>query len=192
DSPNRYKLSKQADVLMLFYLLSADEIGEIFEQLGYPFEYRTIPDSIEYYLKRTSHGSTLSRMVHAWVLSRSRREMSWRLFQDALESDIEDVQGGTTREGIHLGAMAGTVDLIMRCYSGMESRNGILRFNPCLPSELESIEFSINYRRCPIEVEITPGRLRLRCQADAEAPVRIGFREQIFPLHPGEDRELEL
>ena len=27
DSPNRYKLSKQADVLMLFYLLSADELA---------------------------------------------------------------------------------------------------------------------------------------------------------------------
>ena len=30
DSPNRYKLSKQADVLMLFYLLSADELEGIF------------------------------------------------------------------------------------------------------------------------------------------------------------------
>ena len=68
DSPNRYKASKQADVLMLFYLLSADELRRLFARLGYPFEYDTIPKNIEYYLARTSHGSTLSKVVHAWVL----------------------------------------------------------------------------------------------------------------------------
>jgi trehalose 6-phosphate phosphatase len=34
DSPNGYKASKQADLLMLFYLLSADELGELFDRLG--------------------------------------------------------------------------------------------------------------------------------------------------------------
>ena len=37
DSANRYKLSKQADVLMLFYLFSSEELGELFARLGYPF-----------------------------------------------------------------------------------------------------------------------------------------------------------
>ncbi len=58
DSPNRYKVSKQADVLMLFYLLSADELGKLFERLGYPFVYDTIPKNVDYYAARTSHGST--------------------------------------------------------------------------------------------------------------------------------------
>ncbi|WP_352396875.1 glycoside hydrolase family 65 protein [Aminobacterium colombiense] len=70
DSPNRYKVSKQADVLMLFYLFSAEELRSIFKQLGYAFKYETIPQNINYYLKRTSHGSTLSRVVHSWVLAR--------------------------------------------------------------------------------------------------------------------------
>jgi len=192
DSPNRYKLSKQADVLMLFYLLSADELSDLFEQLGYPFDPDTIPSNIEYYLKRTSHGSTLSRVVHAWVLARSKRDMSWRLFEDALESDIEDVQGGTTREGIHLGAMAGTVDLVLRCFSGMESRKNILRFNPSLPSELKSMEFSIMYRRRTIDVKITPERLSLHCLPDSEVPAKIGFKDRHFDLQPGEKKELEL
>ncbi|MEX2480737.1 MAG: glycoside hydrolase family 65 protein, partial [Gammaproteobacteria bacterium] len=41
DTPNRYKVSKQADVLMLFYLFSANEIALLFEQLGYPFDHDT-------------------------------------------------------------------------------------------------------------------------------------------------------
>jgi alpha,alpha-trehalase len=60
DDVNRYKASKQADVLMLFYLFSADELRLIFERLGYPFSSANIPRNVEYYLARSSHGSTLS------------------------------------------------------------------------------------------------------------------------------------
>jgi alpha,alpha-trehalase len=192
DSPNRYKLSKQADVLMLFYLLSADELGELFGRLGYPFKYETIPNNVEYYLNRTSHGSTLSRVVHAWVLARSKREMSWRLFQDALESDIEDIQGGTTREGIHLGAMAGTVDLILRCYSGIESRGDVLWLNPSLPSELKSIKFSISYRGNWLDVNIDAKRLSLHSRQGRGNPVKIAFANRTLLLSPGDTMDLDL
>ena len=37
DDVNRYKASKQADVLMLLYLLSADELRELLDRLGYRF-----------------------------------------------------------------------------------------------------------------------------------------------------------
>jgi alpha,alpha-trehalase len=94
DSPNRYQASKQADVLMLFYLFSADELAGLFHRLDYPFDAETIPRNIDYYIARTSHGSTLSRVVHSWVLARSDRGRSWELFTEALESDVADIQGG--------------------------------------------------------------------------------------------------
>ncbi len=192
DTPNRYKVSKQADLLMLFYLLSAEELQELFDRLGYPFDEETIPRHTEYYLDRTAHGSTLSRVVHAWVLARSQRGMSWRLFRDALESDIEDIQGGTTHEGIHLGAMAGTVDLILRCYSGIGSRNDVLWFNPRLPEELRSLEFNMQYRGCQLAVTITPEMIRLRSAADSPAAITIGFDGDTFALEPGSDKKLAL
>jgi trehalose/maltose hydrolase-like predicted phosphorylase len=77
DSANHYKVSKQADVLMLFYLFSAEELGELFERLGYQFEYETIPRNIAYYTGRSSQGSTLCRVVDAWVLARSDRPRRW-------------------------------------------------------------------------------------------------------------------
>ena len=60
DAVNRYKASKQADVLMLFYLFTADELYQIFERLGYPFGPEHLKRNVEYYMARTSHGSTLS------------------------------------------------------------------------------------------------------------------------------------
>jgi alpha,alpha-trehalase len=192
DTPNRYKLSKQADALMLFYLLSADELRDLFNRMGYTFEYETIPASVDYYIKRTSHGSTLSRVVHSWVLSRSQREVSWHLFRDALASDISDVQGGTTREGIHLGAMAGTVDLIQRCYTGMETRGNVLMFNPYLPEALSNLEFDIHYRQSALNVHIDKKLLKVTCLAGEVAPVNIGFEDHTTELKPGDSVEFEL
>ncbi len=192
DSPNRYKASKQADVLMLFYLFSSEELGRLFERLGYPFHYETIPRNIDYYLKRTSHGSTLSRVVHSWVFARSDRARSWRLFKEALESDVSDIQGGTTPEGIHLGAMAGVMDLIHRAFTGIETRAEVLWFNPCLPEELERLRMQVRYRGQSLEVEITQGKLKVRALRCAEKPIKIGFREEVSELKEGDTKEFGL
>lgn len=53
DSPNRYQASKQADVLMLFYLLTAGELLEILGRLGYPADPEMIPRTVHHYLART-------------------------------------------------------------------------------------------------------------------------------------------
>ena len=192
DTPNRYKLSKQADVLMLFYLLSADELREIFRRLNYAFEYETIPRNIDYYLERTSHGSTLSRVVHAWVLARSKRELSWHLFKEALESDVSDIQGGTTEEGIHLGAIAGTIDLIRRCYTGIETLKDRLQLNPYLPADLKETRFDILYRHHLVNLVVTRNRLTVSTQPSTAAPIRLGFRDKVLELKAGDTVELDL
>lgn len=192
DTPNRYKVSKQADVLMLFYLLSADELRRLFTRLDYPFEYDTIPRNIDYYTRRTSHGSTLSRVVHSWVLARSEREESWHLFRRALESDVSDIQGGTTPEGIHLGAMAGTVDLVQRCYTGIETQGDILRFNPALPDSLKQLDFHLHYRGHHINVQLATDKLVVSTREHADGPITIGVRDDLVELKPGDTREFPL
>ena len=192
DTPNRYKVSKQADVLMLFYLLSAEELAEIFDKLGYTFTYDTIPKNIDYYIQRTSHGSTLSNVVHAWVLSRSDRVRSWKLFGKALLSDLADIQKGTTPEGIHLGAMAGTVDLLQRGYTGIVTRGDVLWFNPCLPEELECMKLTLRYRGQTLQIKINHEKMIIDAIFVAEHPIQIGFRDNVHSLTAGETIELSM
>ena len=75
------------------------------------------------------------------MLARSDRARSWGLFAQALRADVAGTQRGTTREGVHIGAMAGTADMVLRCYSGIETRNDT-RLHPVLPAELDSAEFT--------------------------------------------------
>lgn len=173
DSPNRYKLSKQADVLMLFYLLPPGELHALFERLGYPLAPDAAARTVDYYLARTAHGSTLSRVVHAWVLARADRARSWSIFSDALRADLDDTQGGTTREGIHLGAMAGTADLMLRGYGGVAVRDDVLWFDPLLPEGVQRLGFELSYRGQRLRVDITTGNLRLYLHPCTAAPIDV-------------------
>ncbi|MEO3785815.1 glycosyl hydrolase family 65 protein [Actinocorallia sp. B10E7] len=173
DSTNCYKASKQADVLMLFYLLSAEELTAILERLGYGFDPETIPETVAYYQARTTHGSTLSRVVHSWVMSRGNRQDSWALLREALSADLADTQGGTTREGIHLGAMAGTVDILQRCYTGLETRADALRLHPCLPDTLKWLDFDLRYRGHWLHFQISHDQVLVQAKPGAAAPVDI-------------------
>ncbi len=192
DSVNRYKASKQADVLMLLYLFSADELKTILNHMGYTFDPAIIPAIIDYYQSRTSHGSTLSRLVFSWVLSRADRQRSWHAFARALVSDFKDVQGGTTPEGVHLGAMVGTLDMIQRCYPGMEIRDDILWFNPCIPQNLACVRFDIRYRSHWLHVRIEHDAMTIKAEEGWGNEVRIGVRNAVYTLRTNDTRTFDL
>ena len=91
---------------------------------------------------------------YAYLHNASFTRKSWKLFQEALASDLMDTQEGTTSEGIHLGAMAGTVDIVQRCFIGMEIRRDVLWFNPLLPKELGVLIFRIRYRGHMLKIKV--------------------------------------
>jgi alpha,alpha-trehalase len=192
DSPNHYKLSKQPDVLMLFYLFSSDELRSLFERLDYPFDDQTIPRNIRYYYPRSAHDSSLSRVADTWVLARADRPGSWDVFMEALVTDVADIQGGTTPEGIHLGAMAGTVDVLQRCYTGLELRGDVLWLDPRLPEPLRSLRLFVRYRGQSLVIELTREAARvtaMHCQAPS---IRVAINGQVHDITESESRAFTL
>ncbi|MFJ4245672.1 glycoside hydrolase family 65 protein [Streptomyces iakyrus] len=193
DSVNRYKASKQADVLMLGYLFAPSELQRLFSRLGHRLDEKTWQRTVDYYLARTSHGSTLSGLVHGWVLARCRRTEAWQYCQEALRGDVADLQGGTTAEGIHLGAMAGTLDLVQRGLPGLETRAGSLWLDPVPLPELSSYGFSIRYRgHWGIRVRLTSGRLEIAVPPSGLPPIDVQLPDRAIGLEPGETCALVL
>lgn len=182
DSVNNYRACKQPDVLMLFYLFSSDELIKMFKKMNYDFRPGYIRNNIDYYNKITSHGSTLSQVVFSWVYSRSDRRGSWYRFKKALLSDFADVQGGTTKEGIHLGAMAGTIDLIQRCYTGLEIGDDILLLNPRLPKGIREIDMNICLRSHWFSFKISSNSIKIGFRRGWSEPVVINVqgKKKIF------------
>jgi trehalose/maltose hydrolase-like predicted phosphorylase/nucleotide-binding universal stress UspA family protein len=184
-SVDDYQVSKQADVLMLFYLLSADELRELLERLGYGLAPEAIPRTIEYYTARTAHGSTLSALVLAWVLARMDREQALAPFERALRSDLADIQGGTTAEGVHLGSMAGCVDLVQRCFAGLETRRDALWFNPHWPRRFGPLTLAVQYRGQSLTVAVSGREVTVSAGAGPGAAVRVGCGDEVRELHAG-------
>ncbi|MFF3327480.1 glycoside hydrolase family 65 protein [Streptomyces sp. NPDC002889] len=193
DSVNRYQASKQADVLMLGYLFSPAELSGLFRRLGYDLDDATWHRTVDYYLNRTSHGSTLSGLVHGWVLARVRREDAWTYLQEALESDIADLHGGSTGEGVHLGAMAGTLDLVQRGLTGLETRSGALWLDPVPSQQLSEYGFSIRYHEhWGVAVRVRPGELQIGVPASAGSPIDVRLPDRAVSVGPGESALLTL
>ncbi len=192
DSANRYQVSKQADVLMLRYLLPSDELQDLLRGLGYDVTAEQLAQTVDYYLARTVDGSTLSGVVTSWVLARKNPAEAWRCLLAALNSDVADVQGGTTAEGIHLGAMAGTIDIVLRCLTGMLARADMLRFDPLLPAEVKQLRFSVHYRGNRLDISLAPDHMSVTCRPGRAAPVTVMVREETTTLGPGESAEFPL
>ncbi|TFD81586.1 beta-phosphoglucomutase family hydrolase [Cryobacterium fucosi] len=192
DATNRYKLAKQADVLMLLYLLGSDATLDRLARLGYPITGADLRRTVEYYLSRTAHGSTLSRVVEAAVLSRIDRPRAWAAFREALVADLDDTQGGTTREGIHIGAMAGTTDLAVRAFAGLHTDVDSLTFTPRLPPRLHRLAFQVVYRGQRIDVSVNQERLRVHLHRCSAPPVRIGVNGRLVMLTGGESVDFAL
>ena len=191
DSTNRYKASKQADLLMLFYLLRTDELRTLFEQLGYGLDDETVRKTVDYYTARTSHGSTLSRVVHAAVSARSDPRASWNYFKEALQSDVADIQGGTTPEGVHMGAMGGIDDLLLTRYAGIGTMGETLSLDPCLPEELPGLRLAILYRGRRVGLDLTHERARISLEGGTEALLEVSVQGTTHAL-PAGDTEIRL
>ncbi|WOP39128.1 glycosyl hydrolase family 65 protein [Streptomyces sp. Li-HN-5-13] len=193
DTVNRYKASKQADVLMLGYLFPPAELRRLFRRLGYDLDDDIWRGTVDYYLQRTSHGSTLSELVHGFVLARARRAEAWQYFREALEADIADIQGGTTGEGIHLGAMAGTLDLVQRGLTGLEPREDAVWLDPVPLPALSEYGFSLRYRgHWDVGIRRRSGQLDIAVPDSEENPIRVVLADRAVTVAPGETCTLVL
>jgi len=191
-SPDSYKVAKQADVLMLFYVLNVDELGAIFDRLGYSFGKDIIEKNFNYYFPRTSHGSTLSMVVHAYIAGLlGDKEQAMKFFIETLKSDIYDTQGGTTQEGIHAGVMGGTLDLFLRSFAGLHISEDRICLDPRLPEQWQGIKFHVRYRNIWFNISATKDSLTVLAKPFREASltprveIPIEIRKEIHKLTPG-------
>jgi len=182
-TPDTFKVSKQADALMAFYNLGDAGVAGILGGLGYPAPDDLLQRNFRYYLGRTSHGSSLSRLVHGSLAHvAGLRGTAWELYLEALGSDYTDIQGGTTAEGIHTGVMAGTVWVALTTFAGLTfTEKGGVSINPDLPDHWRSMTFRFRFRGHRFGVTVTHDRVRVKTTSDKPEITVFGRKEVILP-----------
>jgi trehalose/maltose hydrolase-like predicted phosphorylase len=144
--------------------------------------------NFDYYIERTSHGSTLSRLVHArlaWEME--RRETGWSLYMDALRSDLVDIQGGTTGEGIHCGVMAGTVCDVIYTFGGLNLKGEWPSVDPALPSHWTGLRFRFTFRGVHYQVVIDGKEVKISQREGGKEKIKVHLCGKEEWLGPGDE-----
>ena len=146
DTVNAYQATKQADVLMLLYLFTPEEFAETIRSMGYDSGVAEMRRVLGYYIDRVTHESSLSHAVCAGALARFDPTESWRFYEKSLRIDLDAKDGASADEGLHLGSMAATFDVLQRHYLGLRIEPDALVLEPLPPEALGPVEMRIGYR----------------------------------------------
>ena len=109
-------------------------------------------------------------------------------FAEALQSDVSDIQQGTTAEGVHLGAMAGTVDLVQRVSTGIEVTKDVLRLNPELAQGIDRLDMRIRYRGHSLDLQLSRDRLTVHGRDRSPTPINLGIQNEVYEFAGGSTR----
>ena len=140
---DKTSLIKQADVVMLMYLLENEFTAE------------EIRDNYHYYEKRTLHGSSLSPAIYSIVgLRTGDKGKAYRYLRRAAFIDLLNLQKNT-REGIHAANAGGVWQVIVFGFAGVKTDDkGELIIEPNMPKDWKSLNFKLwhNGKRLNINV----------------------------------------
>ncbi len=140
---DKTSLIKQADVVMLMYLLENE------------FSAEEIKDNYHYYEKRTLHGSSLSPAIYSIVgLRTGDKGKAYRYLRRAAFIDLLNLQKNT-REGIHAANAGGVWQVIVFGFAGVKTDDkGELIIAPNMPEGWKNLNFKIwhNGKRLSINI----------------------------------------
>ena len=133
DRLQRYKVIKQADLVLLMTL--------------YPDRFSTkIKQNIwSYYEPLTLHDSSLSFGTHAQLAADlGYEDVAWDYFQKSVFLDLYNIMENTHHEGIHMAALGASWQALVLGMAGLrQGKDGRPQVNPKLPRSIRGLRFSV-------------------------------------------------
>lgn len=165
------KLIKQADVVMLTYVLP-DDFSDDAKLANY-----------EYYEPLTLHKSSLSPATHSIIgIEVGDPARAVQYFRRSAAVDLGDNQGNT-EEGIHIASAGGTWQMMVNGFGGFRVRDGRMTFKPWLPPGWKSIGFRLKWRGTTLSVSAghTTATFRLSGPAGGHETIQVNGHEVTLP-----------
>ena len=166
------QLIKQADVVLLLYLLSDQ----------FPLDVERV--NFEYYEPRTTHKSSLSIASYAILASElGDTGKAYRYLRRVANSDLENIRGNTEL-GVHAAELGGTWQIVVRGLAGVRVRGGVLSVDPRLPEHWQGMRFRTWFRRNLLAVTISGGEVVVSMEQGRDA-LEMDICGQRRILEPG-------
>lgn len=149
DQVNQMQISKQADVLILMYLLENKFSSDVKKACW------------EYYEPKTLHDSSLSLSTHSVLASDlNDHDLAYALYKRAAEIDLGPNMKSSDH-GIHAASLGGLWQCIANGFAGIRMLDGKLRIEPHLPDKWLSLSLVIYWQGEKIDIKIGQNELVL-------------------------------
>ena len=146
----KIQVSKQADVMVLFYLL---------EEL-FPHEVKVA--SWNYYEPRCLHDSSLSLSTHSVLACDiGDTELGYQMFEKACLIDLDNANPHSSDAGIHAASYGGLWQCVVYGFGGVRMLGGKLRISPSMPKAWSKLSYTILWKGQKLAVTVTPDAVEI-------------------------------
>lgn len=146
----KIQVSKQADVMVLFYLL---------EEL-FPHEVKVA--SWNYYEPRCLHDSSLSLSTHSVLACDiGDTELGYQMFEKACLIDLDNANPHSSDAGIHVASYGGLWQCVVYGFGGVRMLGGKLRISPSMPKAWSKLSYTILWKGQKLAVTVTPDAVKI-------------------------------
>lgn len=146
---SNFQVSKQADVLVLFYLREELFLNEVKRANFY------------YYEDKCLHDSSLSYSTHAILANDlGEKDLAYELYRKAAEIDLGPDMHSPV-DGLHSASMGGIWQCVVNGFGGLRMIGGNLRVEPNLPKCWNSLIFSIGYQGMDLKFQMNQDEMTI-------------------------------
>lgn len=178
---NRIQVTKQADVVILLYLL--DQVDAIFSN-------DVKEKNFHYYEPRTLHDSSLSLSTHAIIANDiGDKNLAYSLFRKATEIDLGPFMHSSDH-GVHAASIGGIWQTAIFGFAGIRLKNGRLQINPKLPDQWQDIQFTMQWQGQPVTIYANHEKLIVKAERQEKFSFDVFGKEYVctdvvdIPLQP--------
>jgi len=173
---NQIQVSKQADIMVLFYLLE-NRFSQEVKQANW-----------KYYEPKTLHDSSLSFSTHSVLASDMEdSKLAYELFQKAVGIDLGPNMKSSDH-GIHAAAMGGVWQAVVNGFGGVRMLDGKLRVSPRLPKNWSMLEFKIFWKENPLLIKVSKNKVAISNLSTQQVSIDILIFDKLYQL----EKQLEV
>lgn len=162
----RYQVCKQADTVLAHMIFEDEQ------------KISTMRNSFDYYEKRTTHDSSLSRCIFGIMASRlGEKEKAYDYFEFSSKLDILNSQHNT-KDGIHTANMGGTYMGIVYGFLGLRIKEKGFFLRPSIPSAWSGFRLRIMLQGRLLE--ITVGKMECKIKIRKGKPLDLYIYDRMY------------
>jgi hypothetical glycosyl hydrolase len=170
DQVNEIQVTKQADIMILMYLLE-NKFGTEVKSANF-----------DYYEPKTLHDSSLSFSTHCILASDIKNsELAYSLFEKAAKIDL-GLNMKSSDMGIHTASIGGIWQSVVCGFGGVRMLGGELRIDSRLPKEWKNLEFPINWKGDRLEVQVTKTEIKIENTTKINSEIEIEVHGRKYML----------